>query len=167
MLDPIGDRTVGEGEKLTFQVTSNVEPKDICMPLNPDLCTHFPLYSASNLPRGASFDPATQTYSARQVKNLTTEIVIGKFGVRGPAASCAEIPLARFDLVLVPGVAFDWHGHRLGRGKGFYDRILAAASGVKCGVAYDFQLLEEIPTEPHDAPVDFIATPSRCVRRKS
>jgi len=114
-----------------------------------------------------AFDAATQTYSARRVVNLATDIVTGKFGVREPAASCAEIPLAGFDLVLVPGVAFDLRGHRLGRGQGFYDRILASASGVKCGVAYDFQMVEQVPTEPHDAPVDFIMTPSRCVRRKS
>ena len=114
-----------------------------------------------------AFDEATQFYSARRVRNLETDIVTGKFGVSEPRASCEPIPLDRFDLVLVPGVAFDWRGHRLGRGRGFYDRILAQASGVKCGVAYDFQLLEEIPAEPHDAPVNFVVTPARCVRRKS
>jgi 5-formyltetrahydrofolate cyclo-ligase len=68
---------------------------------------------------------------------------------------------------LVPGVAFDVHGHRLGRGRGFYDRILAQASGIRCGVAYDFQLLEQIPTEAHDALMNFVMTPSRCVRREN
>ena len=57
-------------------------------------------------------------------------------------------------------------GNRLGRGKGFYDRLLEKISGIKCGVGYDFQLLEKIPAEPHDARVNFIFTPSRCVRRK-
>ena len=112
------------------------------------------------------FDAEKNTYGARLLKTLATDIVIGKFGVREPAASCAEIPLNQFDLVLVPGMAFDLQGHRLGRGQGFYDRILAEASGVKCGVAYDFQLLETIPTEPHDAKVDFIFTPARGVKRK-
>lgn len=111
-----------------------------------------------------AFDAATQTYSARRVKNLETDIFTGKFGVSEPLPGCEEIPLNKFDLVLAPGMAFDLRGHRLGRGQGFYDRILASASGVKCGVAYDFQLLEEIPTEPHDAGVDFIFTPSRCVK---
>ena len=114
-----------------------------------------------------AFDAATQTYSARRVVNLETDISTRKFGVSEPLASCEEIPLNQFDLVLVPGVAFDLHGNRLGRGRGFYDRILAAASGVKCGVAHDFQVLEKIPAEAHDAPVDFIFTPARCVRRKS
>ena len=114
-----------------------------------------------------AFNPATQTYTARIVFNPVTDVATGKFGVREPLASCPEISLNGFDLVLVPGVAFDVSGNRLGRGRGFYDRILAAASGVKCGVAYDFQLQEKIPTEPHDAKVTFIFTPNRCVKRKS
>ena len=112
------------------------------------------------------FDAEKNSYGAKLLKNLATDIVIGKFGVREPAASCAEIPLDRFDLILVPGMAFDLQGHRLGRGRGFYDRILAEASGIKCGVGYDFQLLETIPAEAHDAKVDFVFTPSRGVRRK-
>jgi 5-formyltetrahydrofolate cyclo-ligase len=112
------------------------------------------------------FDAEEKTYGARLLKTLATEIVVGKFGAREPAADCAEITLNHFDLVLVPGMAFDLHGNRLGRGKGYYDRILAEASGIKCGVAYDFQLLEEIPTEPHDAKVDFIFTPSRCLKAR-
>jgi len=111
-----------------------------------------------------AFDAAEQLYSARRVRNLETDIVMGKFGVSEPLAECEPISLDRFDLVLVPGVAFDLGGNRLGRGRGFYDRILAAASGVKCGVAYDFQLLDKIPMEAHDARVKFIFTPRRCVR---
>ncbi len=112
------------------------------------------------------FDAGTRTYSARQIQNLASDIVIGKFGVREPAASCAAIPLEKFDLVLVPGLAFDKEGNRLGRGLGFYDRLLEKISGIKCGVGYDFQLVEKIPTEPHDARVDFILTPSQCVKVK-
>ena len=114
-----------------------------------------------------AFNPATQTYTARIVFNPIADIAVGKFGVREPLASCPELALNEFDLVLVPGVAFDLSGNRLGRGRGFYDRILAAASGVKCGVAYDFQLQEKIPTEPHDAKLNFIFTPNRCVKRKA
>jgi 5-formyltetrahydrofolate cyclo-ligase len=112
------------------------------------------------------FDAAKKTYGAKKIQSLATDIVTGKFGVREPAANCAEIALNQFDLILVPGMAFDLAGNRLGRGRGFYDRILAEASGIKCGIGYDFQLLEKIPAEPHDAKVDFILTPARCVRRK-
>jgi 5-formyltetrahydrofolate cyclo-ligase len=110
------------------------------------------------------FDAEKKTYGARQLQNLTTEIVTGKFSVREPAATCVEIQPDRFDLILVPGIAFDASGSRLGRGRGFYDRLLEKASGIKCGVAYDFQLLEKIPAEAHDAKVNFILTPTRCVR---
>lgn len=114
-----------------------------------------------------AFDAATQAYAAHRVNNLETDIATGKFGVREPASGCAEIPLAKLDLILVPGLAFDVSGNRLGRGQGFYDRLLKNASGIKCGVCHDFQLLEKIPAEPHDAKVDFIFTPSRGVRRKN
>ncbi len=112
------------------------------------------------------FDVAKKTYGARILNHLATEIVTGKFGVREPSSSCAEIAFDKFDLVLVPGMAFDLTGNRLGRGRGFYDRLLVETSGIKCGVGYDFQLLEKIPVEPHDAKVNFIVTPNRLVRRK-
>jgi 5-formyltetrahydrofolate cyclo-ligase len=111
-----------------------------------------------------AFDGTTQSYSARRVTNLETDIFPGKFGVSEPVSGCPEIPLNRFDLTLVPGMAFDLNGHRLGRGKGYYDRILPAISGIKCGVAYAFQLLEKIPAEAHDAQMDFIVTPAREVK---
>jgi 5-formyltetrahydrofolate cyclo-ligase len=113
-----------------------------------------------------AFDADQQHYVTRRVKDLESDIMPGKFGISEPLATCETIPMDDFDLVLVPGMAFDLNGHRLGRGRGFYDRILSAASGIKCGVAYDFQLLEKIPTEPHDARVNFIFTPNGCVRRR-
>ncbi len=112
------------------------------------------------------FDAEKKIYGAKIIQSLATDIVIGKFGVREPMAKCEEISLNQFDLVLVPGMAFDLSGNRLGRGQGFYDRILPEVSGIKCGVCHDFQLLKKIPTEPHDAPLDFILTPSRLLRRK-
>ena len=59
---------------------------------------------------------------------------------------------------LVPGLAFDRSGNRLGRGKGYFDRFLKNLPGAvkKIGLAYDFQILESIPTFPHDIPVDLV-----------
>ena len=110
------------------------------------------------------FDASKQTYGARVLVRPATDIITGKFGVREPAARCAEISLEKFDLVLVPGMAFDRHGNRLGRGRGFYDRLLEKASGVKCGVGYDFQLIDVIPAEAGDVKLDFVFTPVRCVK---
>jgi len=112
------------------------------------------------LPR---YHPADKNYVACRVQNLRSEITPGEFGIREPAARCPEIPLSRLDLILVPGVAFDWHGHRLGRGKGFYDRLLAGTRGVKCGIAFDEQMVNEVPTGPSDVRMNFMMTPTRGV----
>jgi 5-formyltetrahydrofolate cyclo-ligase len=110
------------------------------------------------LPR---FNPAGKSYVACRVQNVRSEIVTGEFGIREPAARCPEIPLSRLDLILVPGVAFDWLGHRLGRGKGFYDRLLADVRGVKCGITFDEQMVNDVPAGPSDVCMDFILTPAR------
>ena len=112
------------------------------------------------------FHAEKKTYGAKQIQTLATDIVTRKFGVREPAANCADVPLDQFDLVLVPGLAFDLQGNRLGRGRGFYDRLLEKISGVKCGVGYDFQLLPSLPIEANDVKVDFIFTPVRCAKSK-
>ena len=60
-----------------------------------------------------------------------------------------------FDLIVVPGMAFDPDGHRLGRGKGYYDRFLAQHPNVyTIGICFNFQLLPEVPSEPHDRIMD-------------
>jgi len=109
------------------------------------------------------FDAAAQNYGARRVQNLQDEIVAGQFWVREPKSSCAKIPPGNFDLVIIPGVAFDLRGNRLGRGKGFYDQLLAGVRGVKCGIAFDEQIVKEVPAGKSDVGVDFILTPTRCV----
>ena len=109
------------------------------------------------LPR---FDPRTGTYVAARIE-ARSQCIPGHFGALEPGAGCPAIPLNQLDLVLVPGVAFDLAGRRLGRGKGFYDRLLAEVRGHKCGVAFDEQIVDEVPEEPHDVRVDSILTPLR------
>ena len=104
-----------------------------------------------------------QSYAAAQVCDVSSDLCAGKFGIREPKESCREIVLSGADLVLVPGVAFDLHGRRLGRGRGFYDRLLADASGIKCGVSFDEQIVSEVPVVPTDAQVDFVVTPTRWI----
>lgn len=112
------------------------------------------------LPR---YSKATQSYVVRQVLDLQTDIGIGYFGIREPLEACEEVPLNRLDLVLVPGVGFDSRGQRLGRGRGFYDRLLAGVSGAKCGIAFDEQIVAEVPAGPHDVRVNCILTPTRWI----
>ena len=60
----------------------------------------------------------------------------------------------KIDLILVPGVAFDKFGNRLGRGKGYYDKVLKQTRAYKLGIAFDFQRVEHVPVEPHDVRMD-------------
>jgi 5-formyltetrahydrofolate cyclo-ligase len=84
---------------------------------------------------------------------------VGPFGIREPdpesweAASPAEV-----DLALVPGLAFDPKGGRLGRGKGFYDRLLGDPGfrGIKIGFAWEWQIIGEVPGMAHDIRMDFV-----------
>ncbi|MDE6243728.1 MAG: 5-formyltetrahydrofolate cyclo-ligase, partial [Muribaculaceae bacterium] len=62
------------------------------------------------------------------------------------------------ELIVVPAVAYDRRGNRLGRGKGYYDRLLATTKASKIGVAYEFQVVDDIPAESHDVPVDIVIT---------
>jgi 5-formyltetrahydrofolate cyclo-ligase len=103
-------------------------------------------------------------YTAAAVVNLDADLVDGQFGIREPASSAVEVPLESVDLVLVPGLAFDLSGARLGRGRGYYDRILANVRGAKCGVAFDEQLEPKLPTEPHDVRLDYLLTPSKFLK---
>jgi len=108
-----------------------------------------------------SYDFEQREYCAREIRNIQADVITGRYGIREPRPECPKAPLNQLDLVLVPGVAFDSRGRRLGRGKGFYDRLLALCSGVKCGVAYDEQVVAEVPAEPHDVVLNRILTPTR------
>lgn len=110
------------------------------------------------LPR---FNPETGVYEAFQISDRAADCSPGKFGISEPTSRCAPFPLMQLDLALVPGVAFDATGHRLGRGQGFYDRLLAEIDGVKCGVAFDQQIVNGIPREEHDVRMNCILTPTR------
>jgi 5-formyltetrahydrofolate cyclo-ligase len=87
-------------------------------------------------------------------------LISGRFGTRAPALSA---PIVDPDLVLIPLVAFDRHGGRLGYGRGFYDRAIAAlhARGLRpplVGLAFSVQEVTRIPREPHDVRLDWIVT---------
>ena len=109
------------------------------------------------LPR---YHPESESYVAAEIGNPESECVPGRFGIREPSPAYPEAPLKHLDLILVPALGFDKLGGRLGRGRGFYDRLLAQAPGVKCGVGYDRQLLEEVPVDAHDIRMNYILTPS-------
>jgi len=92
------------------------------------------------------------------------ELAAGSYEIKEPGSSEVEAPLDCLDLIVVPGVAFDRSGHRLGYGKGYYDMALAGARCPVVALAYDFQVLDErLPSEPHDVPVSVIVTETRVI----
>jgi 5-formyltetrahydrofolate cyclo-ligase len=108
-------------------------------------------------------NPLDKSYTAAQVTDPSRNLVTATFGIREPAPSCREISLAQIDLALIPGVGFDLAGGRLGRGGGFYDRLLAEFPGVKCAVVLDEQIANEIPSEQHDVRMNVILTGTRII----
>jgi len=94
-------------------------------------------------------------------------LVSGHAGIAEPAESCAWAAPEDFDLVLVPGVAFDASCARLGFGGGFYDALLPSlpARATTVGLAYDEQIVPQVPCEPHDEHVAIVVTPSAVFRR--
>jgi 5-formyltetrahydrofolate cyclo-ligase len=114
-----------------------------------------------------AFDAAERRYVACAVRNFHSDLTVGQFGILEPKPGIAELAARDpIDAALVPGLAFDERGNRLGRGMGYFDRLLPGIGGVKIALAYDFQILKEIPAEMHDAPVDFIVTEIRVVETK-
>ena len=75
-----------------------------------------------------------------------------------------EISIDEIDLIIVPGVAFDPKGNRLGHGKGYYDKLLNKTKTTSVGLCFEFQLVEKIPTESNDKPVDIIITEKRIIK---
>ncbi len=89
----------------------------------------------------------------------------GTFGIPEPAASAPIVPLDHIDLFLVPGLAFDRTGARLGWGHGFYDRALARApSAVRVGYCYACQLVDHVPREAVDLPMHYLVTEAGASR---
>ena len=107
------------------------------------------------------FNTKTKVYEMAEV-SAATEYRIGHYGIREPL-SPTLLPMDEIDLIAVPGVAFDRKGNRLGRGGGYYDRLLEGFSGVAAAVAFDFQILPNIPCEAHDKPVHALATETKLL----
>jgi len=93
---------------------------------------------------------------AAEIKDRKEDLERQHFGICQPkAGKVREVPLRDIDLVIVPGVAFDKKNVRLGRGHGYYDRFMRClpASTKTIGLAFDFQVVDRLPQDPHDVPV--------------
>jgi 5-formyltetrahydrofolate cyclo-ligase len=109
-------------------------------------------------------DPETRAMAFRFVTG-GDDLEPGAFGIVEPKASCREAAPGDLDVIVVPALAADPRGHRIGYGAGFYDRALPrfAPPAVYVVVAFDFQLLAEVPETPHDVAAGWVVTDARTV----
>jgi 5-formyltetrahydrofolate cyclo-ligase len=99
---------------------------------------------------------------AARINNLY-EVAQARYGLMEPT-STSFIASGELDLIVLPGLAFDLSGHRLGRGAGYYDRFLPSApQAYKLGLAYDCQLLDKLPQDTWDIKMDGVLTGERVI----
>jgi 5-formyltetrahydrofolate cyclo-ligase len=101
----------------------------------------------------------TNELDLREITNLDSDLEKNKLGVLEPREACTNpVDLNEIDCAIVPGLAFDKNGNRLGRGKGCFDRLLAGLpkGAYRVGLAYSFQMMDSIPVNDFDKPVDVV-----------
>jgi len=103
-----------------------------------------------------------------KLSNYDKELEDGPWGIPQPKIKCKRVDIKEIDLVVVPGVAFDEKGHRLGFGAGFYDRFLRLLSSTTktVSLSFEIQIVNKVPYLPHDISVDYIITEKRIVNCK-
>lgn len=101
-----------------------------------------------------------------EINDLDRDLHPGAYGILEPSAEITQpVKEGDIDIAVVPGVAFDLRKHRLGYGAGYYDRFLRRLkpSCKRIGIAFEMQIVDEIPVEAHDIAMDFIVTESRII----
>jgi 5-formyltetrahydrofolate cyclo-ligase len=111
------------------------------------------------------YDKVKESYEMALVQD-SKDLVEGKFGILEPSSDCPLAAVDEIKLWLIPGRAFDRYGNRLGRGKGFYDRLLAGESGVKVGVPADGKVLDSLPVDEWDIKMNFLLLEDEVVKCK-
>ncbi len=95
----------------------------------------------------------------REVLNLKKDLKSGKYGIQEPVVGSTKRSARAIDLIIIPGRAFDKKGGRLGRGIGYYDRLLEKwPDSVRMGVAFREQMVQQVPCEAHDVKMDVVLT---------
>lgn len=95
----------------------------------------------------------------KQIQNLDKDLVLHRYGMYEPKESCLVFPTNQLQLIIVPAIAFDGKGYRLGYGKGFYDRFLPKCpNAVTVGIAYQLQIVDDTHPQLWDIPVHYIFT---------
>jgi 5-formyltetrahydrofolate cyclo-ligase len=134
------------------------------------------LHLVAYAPIGAEVDPSDAAVAALQTgRRLYYPVGVDEVAIResrragggaaGPVPDGQELAAAADRILfLVPGVAFDMNGNRLGRGRGWYDRVLARfGQARRVGLAFDLQIVADVPHETWDVPMDAVVTPTRTL----
>jgi 5-formyltetrahydrofolate cyclo-ligase len=110
-------------------------------------------------------DVATRMLDLLAIRDPQRDVAAGHQGIPEPLPRCPPVPRDAIDLVLVPGIAFDAAGRRLGYGGGYYDRLLPLLPqrATRVAGAFDLQLVDRVPVSPSDATVDAIVTETRTL----
>jgi len=107
--------------------------------------------------------PETKTMTFRAIRSFD-ELETVYFGLKEPIeAITEEIAPQAIELMIVPGICFSNDGYRIGYGGGYYDRYLQQVKSPTVSLAYSFQVMEQLPIEPHDIPVDVIITNEKVI----
>jgi 5-formyltetrahydrofolate cyclo-ligase len=95
--------------------------------------------------------------------NSLDDLEKGTYDILEPKSHCTVVKPDEIDLVVVPGIAFDRRGHRIGSGKGYYDRLLKKTKCIHVGLAYNFQIIDYIPEEDFDVPCQLVVTENELI----
>jgi 5-formyltetrahydrofolate cyclo-ligase len=111
-------------------------------------------------------DPEKHEMKLMKIKNLDTDLTICPGGLLKPdAGRCKNVPFERIDIAIIPGVALDEKGGRIGTGDGYYDKLIPKLSITtrKVALAFEDQIISQVPMESHDKHVDIIITEKRII----
>ena len=123
-------------------------------------------YSYNKIVVLPAFDPKTFEMELMKVDKIAQELKPGARGVPEPNAACCKIvPIDRIDIAIIPGIAFDEKGGRIGTGRGYYDRLIPklAITTRKVALTLEEQIVPQVPMESHDKHVDIIITDKRII----
>jgi len=157
-----------EVEQKSLKISNNLETLDIYklsrrialyFPIQKEVRTQYIFDQAVNCEKEVYFPRVNESSLDFYRVNNLEQLIPGKFGVFEPDPNLPKVNIQNINLFILPGLAFDRSGNRIGFGKGFYDRALVNVPQIKkVGLAYDFQLLDSVPVDEYDRKVGMVIT---------
>ncbi len=137
-----------------------------------EVSTHLMIKDSLNMEKEVVLpqaDPKNKKLNIFQITNFEEDLKEGIWGIREPKNTCKKVDLKNIDLVIVPAVAYDIRGSRVGYGGGYYHRFLpefynSNKNGKTIGLAYELQIIDKIPVDEFDQKVSFIITEERIIK---